>query len=117
MESESVFELISDNSNTDSDTDSDTKTVRKLVNLKSPNGFDTVAYSLEQTIKIGKLRVEIAIMDENMDTLENDYNNLKLDFDLQQETINKQKKKINIKNNIINLLGILLLITVNNLRN
>ena len=115
---DSNFEVI------DSDTDSDNKTVIKFIkiNAKKKPEFDTVAYSVDRTIKIGKLRTELARVDECFNSLQCDYDNLKIDFDLQQETINLQKMKIENKNKIISILfycfsSLIMYNTVNNLRN
>ena len=97
LESESESESEISNS-TGSDTDSATRTFMKFVNLKSKDkpDFDTVAYSLEQTIKVGNLKTEVARLEECIGILQNDYNNLKHEFKEQHETVKKQKNIINI---------------------
>ena len=100
-----------------SDTDSDNKSVIKYIkiNAKKKPEFDTVAYSVDRTIKIGKLRTELARVDECFNSLQCDYDNLKIDFDLQNTKIENNNKIISIL--FFCFSSLLMYNTVNSLRN
>ena len=90
----------------DSDDDSDTELLMKFVPKKKSGKiekthFDSVGYAFQLSIRISKLRSELARTEERMRYLQLDYNNKIIEIENLKERITRQLENIKEKNEII----------------
>ena len=90
----------------ESDNDSDTELLMKFIPKKKSgkiekNNFDSVGYAFQLSIRISKLRSELARTEERMRYLQLDYNNKNIEIENLKERVTKQLDIIKEKNETI----------------
>jgi len=88
----------------DSDKDSDEELLMKFIpKKKNRDDFNIVGYSFQLSIRISKLRSELARSEERLRYLQLDYNNKNIEIELLKERVTKQLDIIKQKNENLKL--------------